>query len=239
MIRFDHSTITISLQRGVGHPCQMGPMRNSTMEWWSSLSKLSSVNNWLLLLASIAFTLTALFAFGIWVVGKQLVVLQERQNQKQEQRNRDQEERTQQMERDNLTLQLRVEEERAARLRIEERFSPRMITHDQAKSLQEHLSQLKGKQLTVSAIAGNAEAFDFADQLVKVFSDAGLRVTFDGGKNLKFTVLGFQLMVSPDRTNDANTLQKALVDSGLQQSWMNREHTGNPQTLELFVGPKQ
>lgn len=121
------------------------------------------------------------------------------------------------MERDNLTLQLRVEEERAAGLRIEERFSPRIITHDQAKSLQEHLSQLKGKQLTVSAIAGNAEAFDFADQLVKVFSDAGLQVTFDGGKNFRFTVLGFQFMVSPDRTNDANTLQQALTDSGLQQ----------------------
>src|SRR4051812_24888413 len=110
------------------------------MEWWSSLSKLSSVNNWLLFLASVAFTLTALFAFGIWVVGRQLVVLQERQNQEQEQRNRDQEERNRQMERDNLALQLRVEEERAARLRIEERFSPRKITHDQAQSLQEHLS---------------------------------------------------------------------------------------------------
>jgi len=207
------------------------------MEWWPSLSKLSTVNNWLLFLASVAFTLTALFAFGIWVVGRQLVVLQERQNQEQEQRNRDQEERNRQLEQDNLKLQLRVEEERAARLRIEEHFTPRKITDDQAKSLTEHLSQLKGKQLTVSAIAGNAEAFDFADQLVKVFSDAGVQVTFDGGKNFRFTVLGFQIMVSADRTNDAITLQKALIDSGLQQGWINREHTGNPQTLELFVGP--
>jgi hypothetical protein len=209
------------------------------MEWWSSLSKLSSVNNWLLFLASIAFTLTALFAFGIWVVGKRIVVLQEQQNNEQEQRNRDQEQRNQQMERDNLTLQLRVEEERAARQRIEEHFSPRKISQDQAKTLKERLSPLKGKQLTISATAGNAEAFDFADQLQKVFSDAGLQVTFDGGKNFGFTVPGFQIKVSADRTKDATALQKALVDSGLQQGWVNREHTGDPQTLELFVGPKQ
>jgi hypothetical protein len=227
------------------HYSVKGPIRptdrrgNSTTEWWSSLSKLSAVNNWLLLLASVAFTLTALFAFGIWVVGKQLVVLQERQNQEQEQRNRDQEQRNQQMERDNLTLQLKVEEERAARLRIEERFSPRTIAHEQAKSLQEHLSGLNGKQLTVSAMAGNAEAFDFADQLIKIFSDAGLQVTFDGGKQFRFPVPGFQLKTSADRTKDATALQKALVDSGLQQGWINREHSGDPQTLELFVGPKQ
>jgi hypothetical protein len=165
--------------------------------------KLFSVNNWLLFLASVALTLTAPFAFGIWVVGRELVVLQECRNGEQEQRNRDQEQRNQQVERDNLTLRLRVEEERAARLKIEERFSPRTITHDQAKSLQEHLSRLRGKQLTISASAGNAEAFDYADQLQKAFSDAGLQVTFDGGKNLRSTVIGFQLKVSADRTNDA------------------------------------
>lgn len=168
-----------------------------------------------------------------------MVVLQEQQNKEQEQRNRDQQQRNQQMERDNLTLQLRVEEERAGRLRIEERFSPRKISHDQAKSLKEHLSQLKGKQLTISAIAGNAEAFDFAYQLQRVFLDGGLQVIFDGGKNFRFTVLGFQIKASADRTNDALAIQKALIDSGLQQGWINREHTGDPQTLEFFVGPKQ
>ncbi len=85
----------------------------------------------------------------VCVVGKQLVALQEQQNRQQEQRNRDQEQRNQQMERDNLTLQLRVEEGRAARLRIEERFSPRKITHDQAKSLQEHLSQFLRRSKTI------------------------------------------------------------------------------------------
>lgn len=208
------------------------------MEWWSSLSRLSAINNWLLLLASLAFTLTALFAFGIWAVGTRLVVLQERQNQAQEQRNRDQEQRNQQMERDNLTLQLRVEEERTARLRIEERFSPRAITREQGISLRDNLAPLKGKQLTVSAVAGNAEAFEFADQLIKIFSEAGLQVSFDGGKQFRFPVSGFQLMVSPDRAQDATILQKALKDSGLQGGWINREHSQYPQTLELHVGPK-
>jgi hypothetical protein len=46
------------------------------MEWRSSLSKLSSLNiGYYFWPVVIAFTLTALFAFGIWVVGKQLVML--------------------------------------------------------------------------------------------------------------------------------------------------------------------
>ena len=46
------------------------------MEWWSSLSKLSSLNiGYYFWPVVIAFMLTALFAFAIWVVGKQMVVL--------------------------------------------------------------------------------------------------------------------------------------------------------------------
>jgi hypothetical protein len=209
------------------------------MDWWNSLSKLSSVNNLLLFLAGVAFALTALFAFGIWAVGKRLVVLQEQQNLEQQQRNRDQEERNQQMERDNLLLQAKVEEERAARLLIEQRFSPRVIDQNQARLLRERLSGLKGKQLTVSAIVGNAEAFDFANQLTKIFSDAGLETTFDGGKPFRNTTPGFQLKTSPDRAQDASALQKALNDAGLHKGWIEREHSVAPQTLELLVGPKQ
>src|SRR5437016_4005938 len=86
-----------------------------------SLSELQTLSGRLLLWTAIFGVLTGLLGLAMWRVSVRISALQAEEKLKSAHK-------IAEIQHDNLTLQLKVEEERTARLKIEERFSPRTIS---------------------------------------------------------------------------------------------------------------
>lgn len=130
------------------------------------------------------------------------------------------------IETENLKLQARVEEERAARLLIEERLSPRRLTSDQKIKLAVDLAPFHGQKIRVLS-PHNTEGNEYAIDFIEVFRRAGWVVvessTSTGVAFIEYDVepRGIQLEVAP---NDppavhaaAQALSRSLGDQNLRQ----------------------
>ncbi len=143
------------------------------------------------------------------------------------------------LKRRNLELQEVVEKERIARLRLEEKISPRSISTEQRNKLLGWLSPLKGLRISVHSIM-ETEPERFALQIVSVLQEAGLVVSFVKEVSLGRLPAGISLRFGPTSKETAGILAIILADAGLVQLPIPSLElpAGDGDTPTLIIGAK-
>jgi hypothetical protein len=132
----------------------------------------------------------------------------------------------------------KTEEEKLARMRLEERLTPRHIDTEQVIGLLVDLTPLKGKPVAVFFVSEDPETTVFAQRVGKVMTDAGLIVEFRPGIILGAIKPGISLSCSDTRLSDANILSQAFTRSNLADKPIPTEHTQQGDYLTVAIGPK-
>jgi hypothetical protein len=132
----------------------------------------------------------------------------------------------------------KTEEEKLARMKLEERLIPRHIDPEQVIGLLVDLNPLKGKKVIVFFFSDDPETAVFAQRLGKIMTDAGLVVEFRPGIILGAVRPGISLSYSDNRLADANILAQALIRAGLADKPIPTEHTQRGDDLTIAIGPK-
>jgi hypothetical protein len=132
----------------------------------------------------------------------------------------------------------KTEEEKLARMRLEERLTPRHIDTEQVIGLLVDLTPLKGEKVTVFFVSEDPETTVFAQRLGKVMTDAGLIVEFRPGIVLGVIKPGISLSCSDTRLSDANILAQAFTRASLADKPIPTEHTQRGDDLTVAIGPK-
>jgi hypothetical protein len=132
----------------------------------------------------------------------------------------------------------KTEEERLARMKLEERLIPRHIEPEQVIGLLVDLNPLKGKNVTLFFVPDDPETASFSQRLGKIMTDAGLIVEFRPRINLGAVKPGISLSCSDNRRSDANILAQALIRASLTDKPIPTEHTLRGDDLTVAIGPK-
>jgi hypothetical protein len=114
-----------------------------------------------------------------------------------------------------------LEEERKARAEYEAKNAPRRLSSEQANLIKSRMLRFKVWKINIFADGKNTEIVDFANDLEKVFRDAGFAVDAKQGM-LMFEQgatpeqqRGFDLLIGANRGRDADVVIKAFRDAGL------------------------
>jgi hypothetical protein len=132
----------------------------------------------------------------------------------------------------------KTEEEKLARLKLEERLTPRHIDPEQVIGLLVDLNPLKGKKVTVFFVSDDPETATFAQRLGKIMTDAGLVVEFRPRMMLGAVKPGISLTYGDNRLSEANILAQALIRASLAEKPVPTEHTQRGDDLTVAIGPK-
>lgn len=138
----------------------------------------------------------------------------------------------------NLALQLQVERERVARLRLEERLAPRHILPVQHNKIRAELAGFKGQTVSMIIHPGDPELSAFAGELKTALEDAGMLVTLNPALVFGKPQPGISLDVGSNRRQFATSLAKALLDAGVCSGPISATESDNAEQLEITVGPK-
>src|SRR5690349_8196343 len=135
-----------------------------------------------------------------------------------------------------------AEQERLARLKIEQRMADRAITARQREQLLSILNTRRGEHVEVdSLLSEGREALAYALQIAAIFRDAGWDVPSPRGNRSFSRPLSGVLVDS--RTDDvysgelATVVAKAFMSAGIPTSG-NAEANINPGSLLILVGAK-
>lgn len=90
-------------------------------------------------------------------------------------------ERTAELEKDAAGLKAQAEADRLARVRIEQRIAPRLLTQEQQNDLTARLSQFKDVRGTLTALPSTPESEWFASVLLAPLHAAGWNITLIRG----------------------------------------------------------
>jgi len=138
----------------------------------------------------------------------------------------------------NLELQLEVERERMARLRLEERLAPRHILAAQRFKLRSELAPFKGQAISIVTHPGDPELATFAGEIKGTLEQAGIVVSMTPALVFGKPQPGLTLEVGANRTRFATSLAKALMDAGVCSGPVAAAESDNSELLEITVGPK-
>lgn len=142
-----------------------------------------------------------------------------------------------QLRKENLRLQLAVEKERIARLRLEEKFGARHIGTAQVQSIESSLSGFNGQNVAIVIPPGDAEIAAFARELKDALEGAGLAVAFTtelAGKPDP----GLTMEIGANRRQFATALAKALMNAGVCSGPISAAEPPDVDLLEIAIGPK-
>jgi len=146
-------------------------------------------------------------------------------------------ERAAKLEKEAADLNRRAEEERQARVKLEEYNSPRRITGRQAGVLLAELTPLKGKKLILMTLIGDSETSTFAQHLLAILKSAGLDVEPSSGM-MTITPSGLSFTFGANRASDAEVLGNALIKAGIASKPIHAQMDDKPDNLTLVVAPK-
>lgn len=145
-----------------------------------------------------------------------------------------------QLSRSNLQLEATVEQERMARLKLEDRLRPRTISVGKAAILKDLLGKRKPHGVTVICIMNNPESCQYAKELAIALKDGGWYVdpnSIDGAAYVKPPV-GVLIMAASASNQSAAYLQYALDASGIQTKG-NLDPKLTQTEIKLIVGVKE
>jgi hypothetical protein len=131
-----------------------------------------------------------------------------------------------------------AEEEKLARMKLEERLTPRHIGPEKVIGLLIDLIPLKGKKVTVFFVSDDPETAAFAQRLGKIMTDAGLVIESRPGIMLGAVKPGISLSYSDNRHSEANILAQALIRASLADKSIPTEQTQRGDDLTVAIGPK-
>lgn len=140
---------------------------------------------------------------------------------------------------ENLQLLIRLEFERAARLVLEEKLSPRKLTDMQRTAIQRFFRTVPQQEIRIITIMSSLEAGQYAESFKTTLEIAGW--TVDGVNQGMFTTvpLGIWIIVKDSASVPvaADMLAKALTDAGIQfQGAVDTKM--NSGAVELRIGAK-
>lgn len=140
----------------------------------------------------------------------------------------------------------KAEEEKLARLKIEETLAPRRISAEQTATLVADLRPLTGKKVILFFISGDPETAAFTELLRGALTKAGLAVETRPGMILGNVQPGITMSIGKNRLADANFLANALIQAGLAEKPVPAERLPEGEEgksrwdeLTLVIGPKR
>ena len=138
-----------------------------------------------------------------------------------------------------VAAQRALEEEKIARIKIEQYFAPRTVDDSHAAMLKAGATPLKGRNLIVFVQLTDPETGIFGDRLSEILKSAGLSVEIKNGFKQQ-PVAGLTIEAGDGRLKDAEILATALISAGLAERPMPVQLLTATQkdVLTLFVGPK-
>jgi hypothetical protein len=141
------------------------------------------------------------------------------------------------------SLELQVEQEKIARLKIEERFAPREISAEKEAQLVKILEPLKGEKIFVAFTSpGNPEVQNLAERLATIFKNAGWDASDGGPMTTSKSVAGVSIYIGKNRRSEIviKTLAHFLDAAGLRDEGRPFEvfQDQGEDMLALMVGPK-
>jgi hypothetical protein len=147
-------------------------------------------------------------------------------------------ERAAKLEKEAAELNRKAEEERLARVKLEEYNAPRRITEKQAEVLLGELKPLKGKKLILMTLVGDPETSAFAQRLLALLKSAGPDVAPSSGM-MTITPSGLSFTFGKNRGSDAEAIGNALINANIASKPIRAQiDEQNPDNLTLVVAPK-
>jgi len=147
-------------------------------------------------------------------------------------------ERAARLEKDAAELNRKAEEERLARVKLEEYNAPRRITDKQTEILLTELKPMRGKKLLLMTLIGDPETAAFAQRLLAAFKAAGLEVEPSSGM-MTITPSGLTFTIGANRALDAEVVGNGLTKAGIITTKpIHAQMDDKPDNLTLVVGPK-
>jgi hypothetical protein len=143
-----------------------------------------------------------------------------------------------QLRKENLQLQLAVEKERAARLRLEGQLGSRQIGPAQMQTIQSALASFKGQKVSIVPLPGDPEIAAFAVEIKATLEGAAMVVTMAPALVFGKPQPGIALDVGARRRQFATALAKAFVDAGVCSGPVTASEPDDPDLVEITVGPK-
>jgi len=139
---------------------------------------------------------------------------------------------------ENLELQLAVEKERAARLRLEERLAPRHMGAAQRHTIQSELAGFRGQKVSIITHFGDPESGAFASEIKATLEAAGMTVSSTPALVFGKPQPGIALDVGANRRQFATALAKAFVDAGVCSGPVLASEPDDADLMEITIGPK-
>ncbi|MCU1311655.1 MAG: hypothetical protein JWO20_2780 [Candidatus Angelobacter sp.] len=144
---------------------------------------------------------------------------------------------------ENLKLQSRVEEERTARLTLEQKLAPRRVSASQAAIFKNtlHLSPFHNTPITVTATAIAPDGMDFANDLVAMLKDCGFNTTLAPGTVfISGDPKDLELVAGRDHHKMVPALAAALLKAGLASKPIAvNDATADADRLGIIIGVKK
>lgn len=138
---------------------------------------------------------------------------------------------------------LKLETEKLARLKLEEKLAPRTLADPVRSALIASLSPFNGKLIRIVSDVSSTEARGFAAQLGAMFEDSGWNVSNRAGE-LKPPVVGIEVWVNKEDADAqkipprATAIVEAFRAIGIEVPLKNEQHTGSGDVvLEVGVKP--
>jgi hypothetical protein len=135
-----------------------------------------------------------------------------------------------------LALEVQLEQERVARLQIEERLAPRRIDETDFAKLVSAIRPL-ANQTVIFLVFSSPEVVQFGQQVEDAFTQAGVRVTH---VNIMAgsPAPGMMIEVSADRSKQADLIERAFTTAKVITKGMPRGTIQQPGLLQITIGPK-
>jgi hypothetical protein len=143
-----------------------------------------------------------------------------------------------QLRKENLELQLVVEKERTARLRLEQQLGARHIGTVQRHTIQSEMARFRGQKVSIVTHPGDPEIAAFASEIKATLEAAGMTVTLTPALVFGKPQAGIAWEVGAHRRPFAMALAKAFVDAGVCSGAISASEPDDADLMEITVGSK-
>ncbi|HEY2547720.1 MAG TPA: hypothetical protein VGI46_16735 [Candidatus Acidoferrum sp.] len=117
-----------------------------------------------------------------------------------------------------------AEEERLARLKIEERLAPRRLTAEQIHFLQTKLGRFAGQPIQISYLVGDVESQTYASEFAEALGPIGWQVGMGPPNMFNFAGLAIRVQDPTEVPEAAEEMAKVIEATGIT---VQRTHTPN------------
>jgi hypothetical protein len=148
--------------------------------------------------------------------------------------------KTAELSQQNIQLQLQLESERTARLKIEVLLAPRNLSPHQSEQITRALQPFKGQGILIASAPDDFESAFFAQQLADAAQLAGLKVEIAIGRQMVVGAprKGIWAQCDKDQEPLLFALAGVLISSKASAQKITEQPVPGTASLQIFVGPK-